>query len=558
MKNAFKIYLLIICLFFVAACNNCAIDNRQQPFTPTNQTRSDVVPPKILIKNKYLQVSEHYEEQKRSYHTKYEINEEITKPVFIKADGEAVDNLSLEDINFDNISDFSHLALPASDELVKKVTTNPFMDKDFITPLTPSIYGKYLNHKKTDKNTVLFALNDYSEAKEKVIDEEKLKETFPDYDKNLLGEGGEGSVYKVTFDGQDYALKENAKEYKDLEKLQFTNAVAKVFGTFKVSDKPYMIMEMGQKTLADMNKNGEKLSDEQIKEIINNFTSLMDVEKKLNIENNDIKPANLLLTQDNKLVVIDTSSAFTKEYSGLESQKLVRSLLENKLGISMKGGYINLHRFFQFRKKYINNMIISSELLARLYKIICADLKIDNQDCAQIKSFEELFQIIPQNKIYEIAEQINAVHKDNSGTHDLGVFKGGIYKSLLPTPWVQELDDNNWEEYFKQKEKIADLFCDNIMDKDASDIEKKLKLTYEKFCILQNDEYKINKEFISSKDKEFRQFIKDAYLDHAYKQTIQQILYRYSINDIIKNILNNELDQNDEVTKLLIELYEKK
>ncbi len=537
----------------------------------------------ILGENKYFKVS------KQAGKTSYEIKEAVTKPTFIKKDGTLVESSSLETISYDDFSKLSHIALPESHPFTKQFLENPFVGKDFITSARPSMWGKLLVAQKTEKNTVVFSIDkDVSKPDKKVIDEAKLTELFDDFKKpeNLLGKGGEGSVYRVKYNGEDYALKINAAEYEDLEKLQSTGAVAKVFGTFTYGNQPCMLMEVGQKTLEDMNKRGEKLSEEQLKTAITSFKNLVAVQKKLGIRNNDVKPNNFLLTKDNKLVVIDISSMRTRGYESSDTQLLARSLLENKLEMSLRGGYSDLQGVPFHDLEYINPEIISPDLLVKWNKKVCSEFLPKEDKCKDIKNFAEFFKLIPTEKLYEIALKINQKWNDVSGTVDQDknlMAGGGKYRTGLPMPLVQELDNNVWQQYFDKKDNVISGFCRSIIaNSQYTEEEEKEGLTgekafykpfkdkYKKDCLEDGTEtnihlpgrkvtkYKLTKNFTSSADEEFIQFIKDAYSYHIYQQTMAKLIEdysKYTVKYLISDIFNNELDKNDEVNKGLIELY---
>lgn len=424
------------------------------------------------------------------------------------------------------------------------IINNPFKNIDFITPARPFINGQFLNEEK--------------EANKKVIDKTKLTEIFPDYDKNLLGEGGEGKVYKVTYDGKEYALKENAQEYEKLEKLQSINAVVKVFGTFEMDNKPYMLMELGKKTLAGMNKNKEKLSDEQIIDATNSFKELIFMQKKLGITNSDIKPANLLLSQDNKLKVIDMSNdAFTQGYHGTEGQLFARSLLENKNNISIKGGVIELDKFFQFDKSYVEENIISADMLKYLNKIICNEIFPKDSRCEGIQNFDDLFPLISQEKIYEIALKVNEKFENKEGTID------DIYKTNLPKPLVNELTQEDWEKYYQQRDKIISVICSKIIivkilkdnNLKTDNFQKIINNKYENFFDFDDaNNCKLKNDFTSADDDKFKQFIKDAFYEDVYKQTFAGLVSKYKFSDIVEKMFL-ELDENNPTEKAILDLY---
>ena len=546
-----KYIILVILIITLSACENCSVNNGsntgQLPISNISQKSQH----QILNDSKYFKITKEYND------IVFEIKEAVEKPVLIKQDGTLLEKSSIEDITYDDMLDFYYIALPQNDNFINQLIDNPFKNIDFITPARPFVNGQFLNEEKSDKNTVIFKLNNLK-ANKKVIDKAKLTEIFPDYDKNLLGEGGQGKVYKVTYDGKEYALKENAQEYEKLEKLQSMNAVVKVFGTFEMDNKPYMLMELGQKTLADMNKNKEKLSDEQIIDATKSFKKLIFMQKKLGITNSDIKPANLLLSQDNKLKVIDMSDAFTKGYHGKESQLLARSLLENKNNISIKGGHIKLEEFFKHNKSYTEENIISADMLKYLNKIICNEIFPKDPRCQSIQNFDDLFPLISQEKNYEIALKVNERFENKEGSVD-----EYVYETNLPKPLVNELTQEDWEKYYQQKDKVIMGVCQKIIyikktkvnNKEIYNFEEIMNNKYENFFDFDDaNNCKLKNDFTSADDDKFKQFIKDAFYEDVYKQTFAGLVSKYKFSDIVEKIFL-ELDENNPTEKAILDLY---
>ena len=263
MKNIFKIYFIIALLFFISSCVDVgkSAERKQSGATESTDskskkeaeekaekaeeeklakkepTESKANKIEIVGENKYFKVS------KQAGKTSHEIKKAVDSPVLIKNDGTVVENQDLDKISDEDFSKLSHVILPDSNPLIKQITENPFINEALITPARLLYKNKLLKSEKIENGSVLLKLESEG-AEDKILDETKMKELFGDFkrEENLLGKGGMGSVYKVNYKGQDYALKIGTYEYEELEVLQSTGAVAKVFGTFSYDNKPCMLM----------------------------------------------------------------------------------------------------------------------------------------------------------------------------------------------------------------------------------------------------------------------------------------------------------------------------
>ena len=146
------------------------------------------------------------------------------------------------------------------------------------------MWGRELVNKKNQNNTVLFKVGqELTEVNPPLVSDQKLAELFGDFKAHVVGKGGGGEVFRITYKGKDYALKSNAQEAAVMEKLQFTNGVAKIYAMFKLGDKLFMLMEMGKETLGTLNARGERLSANQVIDATKSFEKLIDAQKVLKI-----------------------------------------------------------------------------------------------------------------------------------------------------------------------------------------------------------------------------------------------------------------------------------
>lgn len=512
-----KLFPFLLSMFFIL---NCDGDLKTEQSEQNNNK-----PDQILLNNKYLRTTKN---NKGSIG--YEILQKINVPIFIEDDDNFIEGQDIATISYDKFSKNKYLLLPTNNSFFKHFSENPFKDVNSINTVRPSIWGHSLELIKIDdsKDVALFAIND--EIKQ--LEYTELND-HPDFikitEENLLGKGGQGKVYRITFNDKDYALKINANEAYDMERLLFTNAVAKVFGSYKIKNKKYMLMELGKESLHAMDKEKRKLTDDQVKDAISRFKHLVEVQKKLQIVNDDIKPDNLLITKDDRLVVIDISAAITKGYSGTTNELLASAILSNKLQEKMTGGYITLDRYFEFdKKKYRDHNVMSPYLFEIWLQKNCQNIPKDHDKCKDVKDFNDLFALLSQEKLLALGRKINLKYNDNSGTHD-DVNYAPSYKTGLPLPNIQEVSDEDWQGYFNNKDQIHQHFCTYINQKQNSNTES-LPTGKDNFFLPLVEKYKgmcqKNKEtslFTDKDDPQFRQWIKDALLPSIKLNTFEQL-----------------------------------
>jgi hypothetical protein len=494
---------------------------------------------------------------------KYEIKKAATKPALIQKNGSLLEVNKIEDISYNDFLNSSYLLLPKDNFLLD----NPFKDQTAILVLEPLLWGHKLSGKKNEHESVLFSIEkEFIAPKLPEIDEKQMKDLFGDYENNVLGKGGEGTVYGFSFKGKDYALKKNAKELENLQKLQFSDAVVRVYAGFLFKNIPYMIMEKGDKTLQALDEEGVKLSEQEVIDAVSRFERLITAQKALGIKNTDIKSANILqVTRDGKkeLVIIDISTeAYTKGYHGTEGELLARTLLENQLKAKLTGGYIALARFYEFSDpQYRAGSIASPLALEAWSRKKCIELLPSNEDCRKVKNFDDLFKLLPKSKLFEIAQMTNKRLEDQTGTNDEPSY--GLYRTGLPLPIVQDIPEADWQKYFEKRKEIGDKFCEYLFIPSTANKKsmffKELRIankSYESYCQKQpNGTYVLTKEFNGPKEPEFRQWIEDALRPEVKLNTFQQLAQtKLNFNALTISLIKDRLGADSSIGKAILEI----
>ncbi len=367
--------------------------------------------------------------------------------------------------------------------------------------------------------------------------------------------------------GQPYALKRargggDNEEQNALEKLLFTDAVVRVFAFFSHQNEIYMVMEKGQRSLRNMAEQGERLSGDQVLDAASRFKYLINVERRLNMRNSDVKPDNILLASDNRLKIIDIHPfAFSQGFIGSEGELYARSLLENLLGKSFRGGDISLDRYYEFSDpNYRARRVASLDFMAEWLKITChAITSRDDPRCANARSFSEIFGYFTRPKLHEIALRINAHLQDDTGTHDN---QYGIYRTGLPLPHVVDLDAPTWNNYFTQKNAIGSKFCKAILNEDSYPMYQnffaEIRTTYSVNCNQIDDRtFQFMENFAGANDARFRLWITDALSPQVKLETFSQLAREQRFMDTMDIIFQklHDIDNGGPVGQSLWQLY---
>jgi hypothetical protein len=511
------------------------------------------------VDNEYLKVDTH------EGVANYEIKKETKIPLLVKNNA-LIKVPKLEDVSHQEFLGSSYLLLPKDHKFAHHFTNNPFQALEPIMPARASLWGHELVHEKTEHNTVLYTISKkLAPAELALVDEQKLAELFGDYKKHSLGKGGFGEVFKITYAGKNYALKSNASEVKSMEQLQFTDGVAKIYAMFnamyKDKVKPFMIMELGQDSLDALNKRAEKLSPQQVIDAAKRFEKLIDAQEVLKIINADIKPANMILTQDGHLRLIDISEETTKGYSGSEGELMARALVENQRNLSLKGGHVALEKFYDYAPDYRSQNIASPVLMSTWSNAMCKKIFPTHAACSHVKDYDSLFALFTKPMLLEIGEQINEYWKDQTGTHDIKALS--LYRTGLPLPNLQDISQDNWKSYFSKKDEIGEEFCGylewaSVISYSVRIFFEPLKAKYSAFCQQQPDKtWVFQKSFNDFKDSDFREWIKDALSPGIKLETFRELARTgISLNRLYDKIIKREFDViNDPVGKAIYRLF---
>lgn len=486
----------------------------------------------------------------------FEIKKEAAGPLWFNKEGLLVGSQQISAIPH---KESSYLLIPQKHSSVQHLIDNPFACEKSVRMARPSIWGRALILQKIDKNTALFRIDEnLTDPELPSLSPEKLAELFPKYDEQSLGKGGAGEVFKIVYKGQEYALKENAHEVFVMERLQFTDAVAKIYAMFRIGNKPFMIMELGKKSLL---AHKEKLSEQQVLDASMRFKILIDAHEALSINNHDIKPHNLLLTQSDRLVVIDISGNRTPGYHGTQGQLFARALLENQLNVPLTSGVRPLDYYYDFLPE--ERVTIAAPYIMKVWNgIVCRKLLPgDQKKCDTIDNYETLFPLIPKSMLLEIAKRKNQIDGDLFGTHDIG--RSFLYETNLPMPNVQDISEQDWQTYFVNKEKIGKDFClyilkDKANNKSARAFFKTLKTgKYSGYCKKVSGDWVFTQVFMDHKDPNFRLWIEDAFAPHVKALIFNQLATETKIDkNVYEELIKLEYNvSKDRIGQAILELF---
>jgi serine/threonine protein kinase len=482
------------------------------------------------------------------------IKKDVSAPVFINSDASNISDRDINEITFDKFADTKYLLLPKQHWFAQLFIANPFADQASQIWLTrPNMWGHFLKIIEQNDNCVLFYKGKVLKSLPMLssLSQDQVDAIFGA--RKTLGKGGQGEVFAISYQGKEYALKQNAEEISDLEKLQFTKAVIEIYGAFQVGNQKYMLMQKGQKSLADMRENKELLSRALLRATIPRFLSLVTAQKKLSIRNSDIKPANMLVTADG-IKVIDISSSYTKGYGGSIGNMLAQSLLEIATGKLFTGGAIKLRNFYDYYndKNYRDLNVASPDYMSYWILQECAINKL-HDNCSSIDTYDKLFELLDPQQLKNYGEILNKEYKDNSGTHDNETY--GPYKTELPFPQLLQKNSINWQDYFNKKEQIGQVFC-----------EKKLKIKkpfysfsskYSGFCNKESGQKVLTfiKSFTSI-DEEFKEWIFDIYAPEVKLQTFRALASSHGFGYAFPYIFAAEFaGDKEDIRKGMLDLY---
>jgi serine/threonine protein kinase len=467
----------------------------------------------------------------------------INKVVFIKSDGsEIIDDL--EKLENNDINSISYILFPYDHWFIKD---NPFLALSSTINLKRRlVWDKELKFLKTEQSSVLLKVaEDIKSPALKQVDPQTL---FPNFQTHVLGQGGVGTVYRVTWQGIDYALKMGALEYAHMERLFFTGGVLEIFGYFKHNNAIYMIMPLAINSLQDKIDNNEQfiLGAEDTQKLV----KLLEASNALTINNADIKPDNIVITQDGPKL-IDINSASTEGYAGTAGIKLLHALLEGLTHKSFRGGSVSLDRYYDFDQDYRDNNIASPDYLKYFFTLVCMKENISN-NCDTVTTYDGLFALLPLQTLNTLALEMDQQWKDHTGTKDQDLMHGGLYGTMLDYPRLKDDANRDYQAYFNQKAIIVTGFCKTI-HKIAQTITHIGKNYFFSKLLTQKPSYSnrcaddpnnpgtplLLSEFNNYNTQNFKDFVMDAF------EPIVQL------NSFIRIAINN--DDRTEVFKLILE-----
>lgn len=459
------------------------------------------------------------------YHIKQAVIQDV---VFIKNNGTETAGV-LEELSIHDMNTLAYVLIPDNHWFVK---SNPFSALGADINLKRHVlWDKELINEKTDQACVLLRV-----AQNIALPVVKIQDPallFPNYLASKIGQGGIGIVYKITYQGSDYALKENASEFAEMERLFFSGGVLETFAYFKHSNKMYMIMPLAIKSLEKNITDGDPfdLKEEGIKKLLNTIK----VSKLLNIDNNDIKPDNIMITLEGPKL-IDISDATTRGYSSSSGVKLLHALLEGLSRKSFKGGYVNLERYYEFNEVYRTNNVASNGYLKYFFKYVCTKENLSN-NCDTIDTYNDLFKLLKTNKLNDLALKTNQNYHDNTGTKDQNNAHGGLYATQLDYPWLKAEPDRDYPAYFAKREDIIVGFCEGIEDATLIGSTYKLaffaelKPAYSARCLpdaMNTNKPLLLKEFLAAGDQNFKDFVMDAFKPVIQFNSFIELAKKYS------------------------------
>jgi|GEM_PF-3614644 len=335
------------------------------------------------------------------------IKKTADKIVCMRDDGEYAQFDDIANVSYNDFINTTYVLLPKNHWFAKLFIDNPFDSlSNEIMLSRPNLWGKELKIAKIEKNSVLFkTIGPLSPPRLPWLSLDDVERIFGV--QTLLGRGGEGEVFTINFNGNEYALKRNASEFEDLEKLQFTNAIVEVYGAFQSAGGTYMLMKKGEKSLKDMYESKEKLGVTLINNSLQSMRVFIDAIVRLQIPGKDIKPANLIVTS-NRIKIIDLSSnAFTKGYTGNSAELLAQSLLGAAIGKSFTGGRISLDRYYGFRGDYRDENVASPDYMSYWSRYLCEKRKLSD-DCSDVDNFDKVYERMNVSELSAIAQESNA------------------------------------------------------------------------------------------------------------------------------------------------------
>jgi tRNA A-37 threonylcarbamoyl transferase component Bud32 len=177
-------------------------------------------------------------------------------------------------------------------------------------------------------------INESPEKKRITLQLTKKLEQIPPFDftkiimKNQIGEGSFGKIYKVIYEGRLMAMKKllfedeerlikNKLEYRIMNTYKDTN-IPEIYGCFEKRLDPtticlYVLMELAvsdlDRDIQDRAKTQAYYTEKELIKILKQLTAVFAMLQKFDIAHGDVKPSNILVTDDNLYKVTDFGEA---------------------------------------------------------------------------------------------------------------------------------------------------------------------------------------------------------------------------------------------------------
>lgn len=513
---------------------------------PKNQVAQNTT---VLLSNDYFTIKK-IDEKKT-----YEINQPIKAPTFLDENGNATANTDVNSITKEQMENTSYILLPLDHWFVKATEDRPFAQLPNIVLPRTNIYGFSLKALEKTSEGVLYekseAINPPKKADYASLDADTFNSFFANIN-NRLGKGTYGEVFSFSHDGKDYALKKQIlqfeiDEFYNLELLQFTNAVAKVYGSFCYEGKLFIIMEKGEKSLDKVIANKEKLNDTILLESAKRMQYLSQAYQKLNIENNDIKPHNMILTDDG-IKTIDISVAKTYGYEGSPGNKAALSLINiyAKKQISHPRDLFERYYSVPQTVNFLHKTFIY--WLREIANHLSLPINLDT-----INNFDNLYYNLSQENLLEMFKRVDDRDKKIcpylNRTWKTDPLSQEIYPQLLKKEEIE------WSLYFNKIDILKRVFINNI-NYEEDIFNTTLKSKYQNKLIKIGDHYELNIDFDNKNSEEFHEWVFDVYEPH-FKYTVYGLLgTEFKEIDPFPSLIRGMLeDQNYELYLEISKLY---
>lgn len=483
------------------------------------------------------------------------IRAEIKTPIFVKRDKSYVVK-DISKICFDEFQDMVLITVPKSNFFVNHHLNNPFAKIEGISSVA-SIWGKKVSFEDAAHDAVIIRIGEEFKDYEisKLVGDD-LNNEFQKNTPQKLGQGAKGSVSSVTYQDKKYALKQQkyelkSSEYFDMSRLFFTDAVAGVFGDFLSKDQENLIMQLGQSF-----EKAKKLDLPAVLDAVERFIGLAHAQKKLDINNIDIKMENTILVDGRPMVIDIDKSGRTEGYSGTAPQLLARVLLENQLERRLK-----IVPDEEVVSRYLNGSTSKDEkdVWPFFLSYACTDLLNKTAaDCKEITKdkLPNLYQEIikAEKQLESLRTTFNKIYGNNKWEMD--VWAGFVhYDTSLAIPQSATSEALSSVDYWAQKEKIINGYCSAI-SKTGLSIDLGEKYICKSTTTGEDTKWTIANAPTKTTDTNYAQWLRDMFEPIIYARVLQAMHKKYWNNDLVPFILKNYVDT--EIATPILKLYNTK